>query len=154
MTDSCVQLYTTIVRFDIAYHHNFKCNLKMIRYDYPNLDRWLRNLYWNYPAFKDTTRSVFTCHDFSLRDVDMESVSITFGTVTSTCGRSIRMELYPLDPSRSSGHRWRMHERYFFIPLICRNVAGYTREHGICIICFTIALWSTQSRPTSTILSP
>ena len=26
-----------------------------VRHTYPNLNRWLKNLYWNYPAFKDTT---------------------------------------------------------------------------------------------------
>jgi glutathionyl-hydroquinone reductase len=68
-----ISLYTTIIRFDVGYHGAFKCvlastqtrtvltfafvrcNLKMIRHDYPNIHRWLRSLYWNYPAFKDTT---------------------------------------------------------------------------------------------------
>jgi len=52
------RLFTTIVRFDVAYHGNFKCNLGTIRHDYPAIDRWLRNLYWNYPAFRETTRYV------------------------------------------------------------------------------------------------
>lgn len=34
---------------------HFKCNLGMIRHDYPNIHRWLRDLYWDIPAFKDTT---------------------------------------------------------------------------------------------------
>ena len=53
---SAARLFTTIVRFDVAYHGNFKCNLGTIRHDYPEIDRWLRNLYWNYPAFRDATR--------------------------------------------------------------------------------------------------
>jgi putative glutathione S-transferase len=27
----------------------------MIRHDYPEINRWLKNLYWKNPAFKDTT---------------------------------------------------------------------------------------------------
>lgn len=26
-----------------------------VRHDYPEINRWLKNLYWNYPAFKSTT---------------------------------------------------------------------------------------------------
>lgn len=37
------------------YHGHFKCNLGSIRHDYPNLNRWCKNLYWNYDAFKSTT---------------------------------------------------------------------------------------------------
>ncbi|EIN11554.1 hypothetical protein PUNSTDRAFT_62356 [Punctularia strigosozonata HHB-11173 SS5] len=55
LTEADIRLYTTIIRFDVGYHGAFKCNLKTIRHDYPNLHRWVRNLYWNYPAFKDTT---------------------------------------------------------------------------------------------------
>jgi len=61
LTEADIRLYTTMIRFDVAYHNIFKCNLKMIRHDYPRLDRWLRNLYWNGGnlqnghAFKDTT---------------------------------------------------------------------------------------------------
>ncbi|KAG7544270.1 hypothetical protein FFLO_03309 [Filobasidium floriforme] len=55
LTEADVRLYTTIVRFDIVYHGHFKCNLGSIRHDYPALNRWLKNLYWNNAAFKDTT---------------------------------------------------------------------------------------------------
>lgn len=58
-TEADIRLFPTIIRFDAAYHTIFKCNLKMIRHDFPLLDRWLRRLYWRYPAFKDTTR--FDC---------------------------------------------------------------------------------------------
>jgi glutathionyl-hydroquinone reductase len=26
-----------------------------VRHSYPNINRWLKNLYWNNPAFKNTT---------------------------------------------------------------------------------------------------
>lgn len=34
-----------------------KCNITTIRHGYPEIHRWLRNLYWTFPAFKDTTNS-------------------------------------------------------------------------------------------------
>ena len=60
ITEADLRLYTTLIRFDVAYYNIFNCNLKMIRHDYPRLSRWLRNLYWdggkviNGHAFKDT----------------------------------------------------------------------------------------------------
>ncbi|KAL3473624.1 haloacid dehalogenase [Aspergillus californicus] len=47
ITDADVRLYTTIARFDVAYYLIFRCNLKMIRYEYPLLDRWYRRLYYD-----------------------------------------------------------------------------------------------------------
>ncbi|KAF9529788.1 glutathione S-transferase [Crepidotus variabilis] len=55
LTEADVRLFVTIVRFDPAYHGNFKCNIRTIRDGYPNIDGWLRNLYWKNPAFKDST---------------------------------------------------------------------------------------------------
>jgi putative glutathione S-transferase len=47
--------YVTIVRFDPAYHTLFRCNLKMIRHDYPHIQKWLMHLYYNEAAFRETT---------------------------------------------------------------------------------------------------
>lgn len=61
ITEADIRLYTTMIRFDVAYHGIFKCNLKMIRHDYPRIHRWLRTLYWDESertcggAFKKTT---------------------------------------------------------------------------------------------------
>ena len=61
ITEADIRLYPTIARFDPAYYTIFKCNLKMIRHDFPLLDQWLRRLYWdesertNGGAFKKTT---------------------------------------------------------------------------------------------------
>lgn len=46
----------TIVRFDPAYHTMFRCNLKMIRHDYPHLQKWLQHLYYDE---SDETRGAF-----------------------------------------------------------------------------------------------
>jgi putative glutathione S-transferase len=56
LTETDVRLFTTIIRFDAVYVQHFKTNLRDIRSGYPNLHRWLRNLYWNIPAFHDTTQ--------------------------------------------------------------------------------------------------
>jgi len=53
LTEADVRLYTTLVRFDAAYHGLFKCNLRRIE-DYPNLSNYLRDLYRR-PGFGDTT---------------------------------------------------------------------------------------------------
>lgn len=47
ITEADIRLYTTLIRFDVAYYTLFKCNLKMIRLDYPRLHSWLRRLYWS-----------------------------------------------------------------------------------------------------------
>jgi len=55
MTELDIRAYVTIVRFDTVYVQHFKCNLGTIRHDYPQVNNWLKNLYWNHPAFKETT---------------------------------------------------------------------------------------------------
>ncbi|MCJ1328646.1 S-glutathionyl-(chloro)hydroquinone reductase [Thelotrema lepadinum] len=56
ITEADVRLYTTIVRFDAVYVQHFKCNLRDIRSGYPALHRWVRKLYWDEPAFRETTQ--------------------------------------------------------------------------------------------------
>ncbi|KAG8940317.1 S-glutathionyl-(chloro)hydroquinone reductase [Tulasnella sp. 424] len=55
LTEADVRLFTTLVRFDPVYHGHFKCNIGSIRHDYPNLNQWMRRMYWLNPAFKDST---------------------------------------------------------------------------------------------------
>ena len=61
ITETDVRLYTSLIRFDVAYYSMLNCSLKMIRYDYPMLHDWLRRLYWdgstmtNGGAFRRTT---------------------------------------------------------------------------------------------------
>lgn len=62
ITEADIRLYTTIARFDPAYHTIFLCNLKSIRQDYPRISRWLRRIYHNASGipkgkvFKETTQ--------------------------------------------------------------------------------------------------
>ena len=55
ITEADVRLFTTIIRFDPVYVQHFKCNIRDIRSGYPNIHKWLRELYWNVPAFHETT---------------------------------------------------------------------------------------------------
>ncbi|KAL8942284.1 MAG: hypothetical protein Q9216_001757 [Gyalolechia sp. 2 TL-2023] len=56
ITEADIRLFTTIIRFDPVYVQHFKCNIRDIRSGYPALHRWLRHLYWDVPAFGETTR--------------------------------------------------------------------------------------------------
>ncbi|MBU9713967.1 glutathione S-transferase family protein [Evansella tamaricis] len=53
ITDSDVRLYSTLVRFDVAYYNGFNTNRNLIR-EFPNLWGYLRDLYQT-PGFGDTT---------------------------------------------------------------------------------------------------
>lgn len=72
LTEVDVRLWVTIIRFDASpppdhgcgggtdgkqpvYVQHFKCNIRDIRSGYPALHKWMRNLYWNIPAFKEAT---------------------------------------------------------------------------------------------------
>lgn len=55
LTEADIRLYPTIVRFDAVYVQHFKTNLTMIRHGYSSIHRWLRQLYWDLPAFRETT---------------------------------------------------------------------------------------------------
>ncbi|EAU85020.2 glutathione S-transferase Gst3 [Coprinopsis cinerea okayama7 len=55
LTEADIRLWVTIIRFDPVYVGQFKCNIRTIRDGYPAIHSWLRKLYWNIPAFKDST---------------------------------------------------------------------------------------------------
>ncbi|CAK5009631.1 unnamed protein product [Aphanomyces euteiches] len=53
LTEADVRLFPTILRFDPAYHGQFKCNLKSISANYPNLLKHARRIY-QLPGVADT----------------------------------------------------------------------------------------------------
>ncbi|KAL0563925.1 S-glutathionyl-(chloro)hydroquinone reductase [Marasmius crinis-equi] len=55
LTEVDIRLWVTMVRFDIVYHGHFKCNIRNIRYGYPAINAWMKNLYWTNTAFKEST---------------------------------------------------------------------------------------------------
>lgn len=52
LTEADIRLFPTLVRFDVAYHYHFKCNLRRL-VDYPNLWAYARDLYQR-PGFGET----------------------------------------------------------------------------------------------------
>lgn len=68
ITEADIRLYTTMIRFDVAYYSVMGCSLKMVRHDYPRIHEWLRKLYWdesertNGGAFKKTTHFETVIH--------------------------------------------------------------------------------------------
>lgn len=56
LTEVDIRLFVTIIRFDPVYVQHFKCNIRDIRSGYPALHKWMRELYWNKPEFKETTQ--------------------------------------------------------------------------------------------------
>ncbi|CAH2354637.1 glutathione S-transferase omega-like 2 [[Candida] railenensis] len=77
LTEADVRLYTTIVRFDPVYHQHFKCNIRMIRHDYPHLDKWLRTLYWKISGFKETTDFEHIKYHYTKSHIQINPLSIT-----------------------------------------------------------------------------
>ncbi|CCH62139.1 hypothetical protein TBLA_0G01970 [Henningerozyma blattae CBS 6284] len=55
ITESDITLFAPLIRFDAIYFNYLKTNLGAIRYDFPCIHLWLRNLYWNYKEFQLTT---------------------------------------------------------------------------------------------------
>lgn len=55
ITEADIRLFTTIIRFDPVYVQHFKCNLRDIRSGFPAIHRWVRGLYWDLSAFRETT---------------------------------------------------------------------------------------------------
>jgi glutathionyl-hydroquinone reductase len=55
ITEADIRLYVTMIRFDSVYFNLFKTNKTMIRLGYPAIHAWMQNLYWNIPAFRETT---------------------------------------------------------------------------------------------------
>lgn len=53
ITDADIRLYTTLVRFDVAYYSAFRTNRNLIK-EFPNLWAYVRDLYQT-PCFGDTT---------------------------------------------------------------------------------------------------
>ncbi|NEU98643.1 glutathione S-transferase family protein [Bradyrhizobium uaiense] len=52
LTEADIRLFTTLIRFDIAYFGHFKCNIRAIA-DYPNLSGYTRDVY-QWPGIAST----------------------------------------------------------------------------------------------------
>lgn len=82
LTEADLRLYPTLIRFDPVYHQHFKCNIKMLRHDYPYIHDWLRLLYWKIPGFKETTNFEHIKNHYTKSHIEINPHSITpFGPV-------------------------------------------------------------------------
>jgi putative glutathione S-transferase len=82
ITEADIRLFPTIARFDVAYHTLFMCNLKMIRHDYPHLQRWLTRLYYDK---SEETRGAF-------------GASTNFNAIKRGYAHTPRRQIVPLGP--------------------------------------------------------
>lgn len=77
LTEVDLRLYPTLIRFDTVYVQHFKCNLGTIRHDYPLLNNWLKNLYWNVKGFKETTDFKHIKENYTKSHYDINPHAIT-----------------------------------------------------------------------------
>ena len=77
ITEVDIKLYTTLVRFDTIYQQHFKLMLGSIRHNYPRMNRWLKNLYWNVPGIKETTDFKHIKENYSKSHPDINPKAIT-----------------------------------------------------------------------------
>ncbi|KAI9652302.1 MAG: S-glutathionyl-(chloro)hydroquinone reductase [Alyxoria varia] len=77
LTEADIRLYTTIIRFDVVYYYHFRCNFHLIRDGYPAMHKWLRHLYWDIPAFHDTTEFTHIKNHYTKSHRQINPQSIT-----------------------------------------------------------------------------
>jgi glutathionyl-hydroquinone reductase len=78
-TEADIRLFTTIIRFDPVYVQHFKCNIRDIRSGYPNIHRWVRELYWGEyrEAFGGTTEFEHIKRHYTRSHMQINPYSIT-----------------------------------------------------------------------------
>ncbi|KAJ5234332.1 uncharacterized protein N7469_003500 [Penicillium citrinum] len=76
-TELDIRLYATIIRFDTVYVQHFKCNLGTIRHDYPVLNNWLKKVYWDVSAAKDSTDFKHIKENYTKSHYDINPKAIT-----------------------------------------------------------------------------
>ncbi|KAK5111912.1 hypothetical protein LTR62_004644 [Meristemomyces frigidus] len=84
LTEADIRLYPTIVRFDVGYHTIFKCNLKMIRHDYPHIQKWLLHIYYDLSPAE--TRGAFAS-------------TTDFTAIKGGYAGAVKMKIVPVGPS-------------------------------------------------------
>jgi len=77
LTEVDIRLYCTAIRFDTVYVQHFKCNLGTIRHDYPQINNWMKNLYWNVKGFKETTNFKHIKENYTKSHYDINPKAIT-----------------------------------------------------------------------------
>ncbi|KAL2427396.1 Glutathione S-transferase omega-like 2 [Exophiala dermatitidis] len=77
LTELDIRAYATLIRFDTVYVQHFKCNLGTIRHYYPQLNNYLKNLYWNVEGFKETSDFKHIKETYTKSHYDINPKAIT-----------------------------------------------------------------------------
>ncbi|KAF2265328.1 hypothetical protein CC78DRAFT_532540 [Lojkania enalia] len=77
LTELDLRVYGTVVRFDTVYVQHFKTNLGTIRHNYPVLNNWLKNVYWNIQGFKESTNFKHIKENYTKSHGDINPLAIT-----------------------------------------------------------------------------
>ncbi|KAF1994272.1 hypothetical protein P154DRAFT_527179 [Amniculicola lignicola CBS 123094] len=77
LTELDLRAYATIVRFDSIYVQHFKTNLGTIRHDYPVLNNWLSNLFYNHQGFRESTDFKHIKENYTKSHFDINPLAIT-----------------------------------------------------------------------------
>ena len=77
LTELDVRAYATIIRFDAVYVQHFKLDLTTIRHGYPQINNWLKRLYWSVPGFKETTDFKHIKENYTKSHQSINPLSIT-----------------------------------------------------------------------------
>lgn len=56
---------------------HFKCNFGTIRHDYPQINNWLKRLYWSVKGFKETTDFKHIKENYTKSHFDINPKAIT-----------------------------------------------------------------------------
>ncbi|OBT85151.1 hypothetical protein VE02_05642 [Pseudogymnoascus sp. 03VT05] len=75
ITETDVRLFTSIIRFDVAYSSALRCSSKLVRYNYPLLHKWMQLLYWDDSPTTDGAFRNTTFFEHSLRGLSTSRVS-------------------------------------------------------------------------------
>jgi hypothetical protein len=105
-SNNIYRLFPTAVRFDMAYYTIFNCNWKQIRFDYPNLHRWLRALYYEVDHQTKNTFRTTTHFDIVSRLQFMRPMKQVLGKLTYWMSKfmegyaisAMRLKLVPWGP--------------------------------------------------------
>jgi len=77
ITEVDIRLFVTIIRFDPVYVQHFKCNIRDIRSGYPAIHKWMRELYWNVAAFRETTNFLHIKRHYTRSHTQINPLGIT-----------------------------------------------------------------------------
>ncbi|EXJ79091.1 glutathione S-transferase [Capronia epimyces CBS 606.96] len=77
LTELDIRAYATLIRFDTVYVQHFKCNLGTVRHDYPQLNNYLKHLYWNVEGFQETTDLKHIKENYTKSHHDINPQAIT-----------------------------------------------------------------------------